>query len=207
MNTYTRIGVVDQAAAVELLPPLPTGKKIQVVEAKATGTDGPIPPKPRPRKVPTMVPRGAQNGAVQLASGTSQAASDCTETADSGEAEEAMQNAASSKVVGACGVDLHRDASSCITKCERQDLNLHPLRDWILSPARLPIPPLSQPYVVTTCAYAHCRLSARTTGLRHEAVAAATNSTTQANSAPPAPVHLYFPTQNRLKIRSSRSSV
>jgi hypothetical protein len=29
-------------------------------------------------------------------------------------------------------------------RCERQDLNLHPLRDWILSPARLPIPPLSQ---------------------------------------------------------------
>ena len=28
-------------------------------------------------------------------------------------------------------------------KCERQELNLHPLRDWILSPARLPVPPLS----------------------------------------------------------------
>ena len=27
--------------------------------------------------------------------------------------------------------------------CERQDSNLHPLRDWILNPARLPIPPLS----------------------------------------------------------------
>ena len=28
--------------------------------------------------------------------------------------------------------------------CERGDLNPHPLRDWILNPARLPIPPLSQ---------------------------------------------------------------
>ncbi len=28
-------------------------------------------------------------------------------------------------------------------KCERQDLNLHGLPHWILSPARLPIPPLS----------------------------------------------------------------
>ena len=27
--------------------------------------------------------------------------------------------------------------------CERGDLNPYPLRDWILSPARLPIPPLS----------------------------------------------------------------
>lgn len=29
-------------------------------------------------------------------------------------------------------------------KCERQDLNLHGLPHWILSPARLPIPPLSR---------------------------------------------------------------
>ena len=29
-------------------------------------------------------------------------------------------------------------------KCERQDLNLHGLPHWILNPARLPIPPLSQ---------------------------------------------------------------
>ena len=27
--------------------------------------------------------------------------------------------------------------------CERGELNPHPLRDWILSPARLPVPPLS----------------------------------------------------------------
>ena len=27
--------------------------------------------------------------------------------------------------------------------CERGELNPYPLRDWILSPARLPIPPLS----------------------------------------------------------------
>jgi hypothetical protein len=30
------------------------------------------------------------------------------------------------------------------TWCERGELNPYPLRDWILSPARLPIPPLSQ---------------------------------------------------------------
>lgn len=28
--------------------------------------------------------------------------------------------------------------------CERQDLNLHPLRDWNLNPARLPVSPLSR---------------------------------------------------------------
>jgi hypothetical protein len=36
-------------------------------------------------------------------------------------------------------------ASPCGTiKCESRDLNPDPLRDWILSPARLPIPPLSR---------------------------------------------------------------
>ena len=33
--------------------------------------------------------------------------------------------------------------------CERGDLNSYPLRDWILSPARLPVPPLS-PFVHPT---------------------------------------------------------
>ena len=40
-----------------------------------------------------------------------------------------------------CG---HRRKSCCIKECERQDLNLHGLPHWILNPARLPIPPLSQ---------------------------------------------------------------
>src|SRR5262245_59339045 len=35
-------------------------------------------------------------------------------------------------------------------KCERRDLNPHPFRDWILSPARLPIPPLSRCCVATS---------------------------------------------------------
>jgi hypothetical protein len=33
------------------------------------------------------------------------------------------------------------------TRCERQDLNLHAFRLWILSPARLPIPPLSHDHL------------------------------------------------------------
>jgi hypothetical protein len=56
-------------------------------------------------------------------------------------------DAANPKVVGVCGVNLHCIASIYIElhqKCERQESNLHALRHWILSPARLPIPPLSQ---------------------------------------------------------------
>src|ERR1051325_12065426 len=32
----------------------------------------------------------------------------------------------------------------CIMRCERRELNPHPLRDRILSPARLPVPPRSR---------------------------------------------------------------
>lgn len=36
------------------------------------------------------------------------------------------------------------EAKQCRSNCERQDSNLHGLPHWILNPARLPIPPLSQ---------------------------------------------------------------
>jgi hypothetical protein len=40
----------------------------------------------------------------------------------------------------------------CVRRCERQELNLHGFPHWILSPARLPIPPLSQTcYATTVC--------------------------------------------------------
>ena len=137
MNTYTRLGVLDQAAAVESLPPVPTGRANRVVvEAKATGTYGPNLPNRRPKKVPTVVPRGANNGAVRLASGTSQVAPDCTESGEKDAVDAPTRNAASPNAIGTCGIDSHQDASLCIVKCERQESNLHPSRDWILSPGR-----------------------------------------------------------------------
>ena len=41
--------------------------------------------------------------------------------------------------------------SPCRRKCERQDSNLHGLPHWILNPARLPIPPLSQAMSLRRC--------------------------------------------------------
>ena len=137
MNTYTRLGVLDQAAAVESLPPVPTGRANRVVvEAKATGTYGQNLPNRRPKKVPTVVPRGANNGAVRLASGTSHVAPDCTESGEKDAVDAPTRNAASPNAIGTCGIDSHQDASLCIVKCERQESNLHPSRDWILSPGR-----------------------------------------------------------------------
>src|SRR6266568_466444 len=37
---------------------------------------------------------------------------------------------------GASCADLHQNESKCTHECARGDSNSHPLRDWILSPAR-----------------------------------------------------------------------
>ena len=55
-----------------------------------------------------------------------------------------------------------RAVSPCqIRKCERQDLNLHGLPHWILSPARLPIPPLSQESIAHQVVTFHVRCQCR----------------------------------------------
>ncbi len=95
MGVYTHIGLCDQTTAIESLPAPPTferkPKEAQVL--KATGTDGKndmmnpnVANKPTPRDrrtsgkmVPTVVPSGADIGAVRLASETNESASDCTD--------------------------------------------------------------------------------------------------------------------------------
>jgi integrase/recombinase XerD len=80
MNTYTTLGLIDQMAAVEALPAVPIIKALKESErTQATGTDGPPVQKPRSEKVPLVVPRGAQNGAIQLAPESSPIAPPCTE--------------------------------------------------------------------------------------------------------------------------------
>jgi hypothetical protein len=73
MNVYTSLTVHDQASALAALPPIPAldGAEAGGSALRATGTDG-------PEKVPTVVPTGAENGAVRLASEASELAPDCT---------------------------------------------------------------------------------------------------------------------------------
>lgn len=83
MNTYTALGVLDQAAAVEALPPVPTSQpaaKKTAPPLRATGTDGQSRRSGESSEVPTMVPRGAENGAKRASSGSLRIAPDCTET-------------------------------------------------------------------------------------------------------------------------------
>ena len=81
MNTYTTLGLIDQMAAVEALPAVPIIKAVKESEGtRATGTDGPPVQKLRSVKVPLVVPRGAQNGAILLALESSPVAPPCTES-------------------------------------------------------------------------------------------------------------------------------
>ena len=79
MNVYTHIGLHDQTTAIESLPAPPsltpkTGP--EAAELRATGTDDAL---PVAKKVPTVVPRGAEIGAIHLAQDTYEVAPECTD--------------------------------------------------------------------------------------------------------------------------------
>ncbi len=82
MNTYTTLGVMDQSAAFEALPPVPIGKRTDGPQRlRATGTEGPDAGSEQRQMVPTMVPSGAENGAKRPASDAREGAPNCTENA------------------------------------------------------------------------------------------------------------------------------
>jgi site-specific recombinase XerD len=86
LGVYTHVGLHDQTNAIGSLPAPPVisnGPQSDAEALRATGTDGPqhpgAPTKTPQREVPTMVPRGAEIGAVVLALETTQIAPNCTE--------------------------------------------------------------------------------------------------------------------------------
>ena len=87
MNTYTTLGVLDQAAGVEALPPVPTGELTSSETAtplRPTGTDDQDRATGVVGEVPPMVPRGAQIGAERATLIRLQVARDCTEKGANG---------------------------------------------------------------------------------------------------------------------------
>ena len=76
MDRYTHLGMYDMVAALEKLPAIaPAGSESEAAVARATGADGPDSAAP---EVPTVVPRGAENGAIVSASPELRIAPDCT---------------------------------------------------------------------------------------------------------------------------------
>jgi integrase len=112
MNVYTSLTVHDQASALASLPAVPTFDRPEsgAGALRATGTDG-------PEKVPTVVPRGAENGAVRLASEASQPAPDCTENGQTDAETRRLENARNPDKNGVSRTKPHQPASVC--KAER----------------------------------------------------------------------------------------
>ena len=120
LGVYTHLGVHDRTAAIESLPAPPkvsVGPQDEAKALRATGTEGPrndgFEEKTTPREVPTVVPRGAENGAVHLASETLQIAPLCTETADERTKKDDPQIVVNPSPVGTSCIELHVPASVC----------------------------------------------------------------------------------------------
>ncbi len=142
MNAYTMLSVHDHASAVESLPPIPKATdESPPQEAAATGTDGPV---STASEVPTVVPRGAKMGAKRLAADALQAAPICTDGAIDTRRDAAPTTRTNSEE------NSHSCASACnsASRCDNGRGGTRtrtPLaRYGILSPVRLPIPPLGQ---------------------------------------------------------------
>ncbi len=112
LGVYTHVGVHDQTAAISSLPAPPIQRPEEASASLAqTGTDG---PQLTPRKVPTVVPRGARNGAIRLTSPGYQAAPICTESSDEEAAEEEETSRPKAKRRGTLRTDLHSPQPPCI---------------------------------------------------------------------------------------------
>ncbi len=141
MNVYTSLTVHDQASALASLPPIPAfdGPKTRAGALQATGTNG-------PERVPTVVPRGAENGAVRLASEASEPAPDCTEhSQDNGDARRS-ENARNPRKNGGSRTRLHQSASDCTAEREGFEPSVILLPHRFSRPARSATPaPLRNP--------------------------------------------------------------
>jgi len=89
LGVYTHVGVHDQTAAIGSLPAPPgesVGPAREAAALSATGTDGlraaTSDHETDASVVPTMVPRGAENGAKRFAPDTLRIAPNCTDEAD-----------------------------------------------------------------------------------------------------------------------------
>ncbi len=137
MGVYTHIGLCDQTTAIESLPAPPAfeSKQDEAGALRATGTDGrnrrmnanseckraPREHQSGGKKVPAMVPRGVENGAVRLASGTNDLASPCTQDATTTAGGETKTRLRKPAKGGELCAGPRRDASLCTAAETRRD--------------------------------------------------------------------------------------
>ena len=130
MDRYTHLGIMDLTSALDRLPAIPTSDPDkEAAEQRATGTDGPV---ERQKKVPPVVPRGAENGAKRLASATVKFAPNCTDDARTQMKTRREPNAKSPDKNGASRAMSHRSASNEL-KRRAGDSNPQPLSGHLIS--------------------------------------------------------------------------
>jgi len=130
MDRYTHLGIVDLTSALDRLPAIPTTTPSnEAAEQRATGTDGAV---ELQKKVPSVVPRGAENGAKRLASATLRFAPNCTKDARTQTKARRAANAKSPDKKGASRASSHRSASQG-QKRRAWDSNPQPLSGHLIS--------------------------------------------------------------------------
>ncbi len=121
MGVYTHIGLSDRVTAIELLPPPPakqTDQRRETAMLRATGTDD---AKPVAKKVPTVVPSGAENGAVEPASERLRIAPTCTENETRREVDAGKWVVTTTDNARTLRTDPGRFASRCTPICRRRN--------------------------------------------------------------------------------------
>ncbi len=136
---------MDQTAAIEALPPVPSGKQEEGPQGlRATGSKGQEALTDQREMVPTMVPSGAEIGANRPALDAREAAPNCTEDATDEQARTFSINVENPEENATTHTSLQRSASPCTPNARGGTRTPTGDAHWILNPARLPIPPLSQ---------------------------------------------------------------
>jgi hypothetical protein len=132
LGVYTHIGVHDQTAAIASLPapPVPSvDPQNEVAALRTTGTHGPEPratqPRTSPREVPTMVPRGAEFGAVVPAPEGERVAPACANTRAEGKNNSAPGIGTSFDGVTTLRTESDRSAPGC-TDRRRERVKVSP---------------------------------------------------------------------------------
>ncbi len=150
-NSYTLLGLHDHGAAVESLPSISTtpAPEAQGMTLRATGTDD---ASAAEKVVPTVVPSGAQNGALRVASTPDDSAAFRNQSGD--ESENAASDATSQAAVTSASDSPHISAS-CNNGRGGDRTRTPVTRYGILSPVRLPIPPLGH-WSFTRCHPSPC---------------------------------------------------
>jgi len=117
LGVYTHVGLHDESVAIQSLPSPPKTDATTTDHSslKATGTDGPQGTKNdvSPKVVPTMVPSGAENGAILPASNRLRVAPVCTEEAAASADDDDDSHCPKAKRDSTLRTRLHQPASTC----------------------------------------------------------------------------------------------